>query len=60
MLAQWSTAKKARIIALKSFFSFLREEEAVLTSARKATLDLKVPQARPGKRLDEARVRNEA
>jgi integrase len=53
MLSQWSTARKARIIAIKSFFSFLREEEAVLTSGMDATLDLKVPQARPGKKLDE-------
>lgn len=53
MLALWGTARKARIIAIKSYFSFLREEEAVLTSGMDATLDLKVPQARPGKKLDE-------
>lgn len=53
MLAEWSTARKARVIAIKSFFSYLREEEAVLTSGTDATLDLKVPQARPSKKLEE-------
>jgi integrase len=53
MLAGWSTARKARIIVLKSYFSYLREEEAVLTSGMDATLDLKVPPARPSKKLEE-------
>jgi hypothetical protein len=36
------TAKRHQIIALKSFFSFLREVEAVLPAAHDATLGLKV------------------
>jgi hypothetical protein len=47
--AKSPTARKHRIIALKSFFSFLREVEAVLTPAQDATLGLKVPPARPEK-----------
>jgi hypothetical protein len=42
-LAKAPTAKKHRIIALKSFFSFLREVEAVRPSSQDATLGLKVP-----------------
>ncbi|MFL5345714.1 MAG: site-specific integrase, partial [Hyalangium sp.] len=48
-LAKRPTARKHRIIALKSFFSFLREVEAVLSPAQDATLGLKVPPARPEK-----------
>jgi integrase len=48
-LAKHQTARKHRIIALKSFFSFLREVEAVLSPAQDATLGLKVPPARPEK-----------
>ncbi len=48
-LARRPNAKKHRIIALKSFFSFLREVEAVITPAQDATLRLKVPPARPEK-----------
>lgn len=48
-LAKFPTAKKHRIIALKSFFSFLREAEAVLAPADDATLGLKVPPPRPEK-----------
>ena len=46
-LARWPTARKNRIIAIKSFFSFLREVSATLPSAQDATLALKVPPARP-------------
>ncbi|WP_246357807.1 tyrosine-type recombinase/integrase [Pyxidicoccus fallax] len=42
-------AKRHRIAAIKSFFSWLREEEAVLTTAEDPTLALKVPPARPEK-----------
>lgn len=48
-LAKRPNAKKHRIIALKSFFSFLREVEAVITPAQDASLGLKVPPARPEK-----------
>ncbi len=48
-LAKASTAKKHRIIAIKSFFSFLREVEAVLPASQDATLGLKVPPPRPEK-----------
>jgi integrase len=44
-------AKRHRIAAIKSFFSWLREEEALLTTAEDATLALKVPPARPEKAL---------
>jgi integrase len=50
-LASWDTARKARIIALKSFFSYLRNEEGALSPAEDATLSLKVPPARPSKAL---------
>jgi len=52
-LASWETARKSRIIALKSFFSYLREEEGLISPAQDATLALKVPPARPAKRLTE-------
>ncbi|WP_148273401.1 integrase [Stigmatella aurantiaca] len=42
-LAQWA--------AIKSFFSWLREEEATLTTAEDLTLALKVPPARPEKAM---------
>ena len=46
-LARWPTARKNRIIAIKSFFSFLREVSATLPSAQDETLALKVPPSRP-------------
>ncbi len=42
-------ARQQRIAAIKSFCSFLREEEGVLKRAEDATLDLKVPQSKPEK-----------
>lgn len=42
-LAKRPNTKKHRIIALKSFFSFLRELEAVITPAQDATLGLRSP-----------------
>lgn len=44
-------AKRHRIAAIKSFFSWLREEEAALTTAEDPTLALKVPPARPEKAM---------
>lgn len=41
--------RKHRIIALKSFYAWLRTTKHVLTSADDPTLDLKVPQAVPEK-----------
>jgi integrase len=42
-------AGKSRIIALKSFTAYLREQESVLTSKEDPTLDLRVPPPRPAK-----------
>lgn len=42
---------KHLIIALKSFFGWLRTERNLLTSAQDPTLDLKVPQAMPEKHV---------
>lgn len=46
-LASWPTATKHRIITIKSFFSYLREVEAMLKPGEDPTLSLKVPPARP-------------
>lgn len=43
------SARKHRIIAIKSFFTWLRTEKGLLTTAEDATLDLKVPQSSPEK-----------
>jgi integrase len=43
------SARKHRIIAIKSFFSWLRTEKGLVTTAQDATLDLKVPQGSPEK-----------
>lgn len=48
-LAKWKTSRQARIIALKSFYGWLRKEAGVLVSAQDPTLDLPVPQANPEK-----------
>jgi hypothetical protein len=48
-----ATAYKARVIALKTFCSYVREVEAIITPAQDATLALKVPPPRPGKKLKE-------
>lgn len=42
---------KHLVIAIKSFFSWLRNERGLLTSAQDATVDLLVPQARPEKHV---------
>lgn len=47
-LAKWPTARKARIIVLKSFCSWLREEGR-LTAAQDPAFELKVPPPRPEK-----------
>jgi integrase len=47
VLRRWPTGKKNRIIAIKSFCSYLREEEATLPFSGDPTLALKVPAARP-------------
>lgn len=52
-LAKHKTARKNRIIALKSFASWLREVEGALSAAEDATRDLKVPAARPEKAVRE-------
>jgi site-specific recombinase XerD len=46
---QGLSARKHRIIAIKSFFAWLRTEKGLITTAQDATLDLKVPQASPEK-----------
>jgi integrase len=43
------TSTKKRIIAIKSFYSWLRKVRGLLTSGQDATLDLPVPQGRPEK-----------
>lgn len=43
------SSRAHRIIALKSFFAWLRKERHLLTSAQDCTLDLPVPQAQPAK-----------
>lgn len=47
-LDQWA-GRQHRIIALKSFYAWLRKERHLLTSAQDPTLDLPVPQAVPEK-----------
>ncbi len=48
-LAKWKTSRPARIIALKSFYGWLRKEADLLTSRNDPTIDLPVPQANPEK-----------
>jgi integrase len=48
-LERWQTQRPHRIKALKGFCRWLREEKGALTRSQDATLDLKVPQARPEK-----------
>lgn len=44
------TCRQHRVIALKGFFSWLREEKGLLENGEDATLNLPVPQAQPEKR----------
>lgn len=44
------TCRQHRVIAIKSFFAWLRVEKNLLTTAEDCTLDLMVPQAQPEKR----------
>lgn len=48
-LAKWGTNRKDRIVVLKSFMSFLREQRFLFRSKEDPTLDLKVPSSRPAK-----------
>lgn len=48
-LARHEGGRQHRIIAIKSFYAWLRKERHVLTSANDPTLDLPVPQAIPEK-----------
>jgi hypothetical protein len=62
VIAQRKIAKRNRIIAYKSFCSWLREERSKLDRRNDASLDLRVPQASPEKRrrrkaVDAAHVR---
>lgn len=50
-VTEWGAAKRHRIIAIKSFCSWLREEQFTLTAAEDPTLALKVPPARPEKNI---------
>jgi len=52
-LGRHKRARKNRITALKSFTSYLREQEATLTSKEDPTIDLKVPPARPQRAIRE-------
>ena len=47
-LATWDTAERYRVIAIRTFTAFLREE-GLLTLAQDASQDLPVPPAKPGK-----------
>jgi integrase len=46
-LASWAKGYHMRIVAIKSFTSFLREHEATLKRAEDASLDLRVPAPKP-------------
>lgn len=48
-LKRWPTQGPHRIKAIKGFFRWLREERGLVSRGEDATLDLKVPQARPEK-----------
>ena len=48
-LKTWPTSHQHRIIAIKGFYAWLREECEELTHAEDPSLDLKVPQAKPEK-----------
>lgn len=48
-LEQWPRRRAQRIKALKGFFRWLRTEKGLLKHAEDASLDLRVPQARPEK-----------
>lgn len=48
-LAAWGTARRHRIIALKTLTAYLREQTATLLTADDPTAALRVPQARPEK-----------
>jgi site-specific recombinase XerD len=61
-LNRWETNRQHRIIALKSFYAWLRKEKHLLISAEDPTLDLPVPQAIPEKHqrkkvVEQSRVR---
>lgn len=48
-LARWKTARRHRVIAIKGFFRWLRQEQGLLRHSEDATLDLAVPAAKPAK-----------
>lgn len=48
-LERWQTSRQLRIIAIKSFYAWLRKERHLLTNAQDPTLDLPVPQVTPEK-----------
>jgi integrase len=48
-LEAWPKRRSQRIKALKGFFKWLRTEKGLIKHAEDATLDLRVPQARPEK-----------
>lgn len=45
----WATARKVRIVALKSFTAWLRREKGLLARNEDPTIDLQVPPSRPEK-----------
>lgn len=51
LLLRWKTSRPARIIALKSFCTWLRRERGLLRHHEDPTLDLPVPQASPEKHV---------
>lgn len=48
-LRSWSTSRQHRIIALKTFYGWLRKVKGLVRHAEDPTLDLPVPQASPEK-----------
>jgi len=48
-LAKWKTAERHRVIAIKGFYRWLRQEKGLVRHAEDPTLDLPVPAARPAK-----------
>ena len=51
VLAKWKTARQHRIVAIKAFCTWLREERGSLQTANDPTLDLVVPQLDPTKHV---------
>lgn len=49
MMARWKTAKRHRVIAIKGFYRWLRQEKGLLKHAEDPSLDMQIPAFRPAK-----------